>query len=133
MHLVQPKNMKEQTDDVQTAEEKDPTYVREEVNAVKTILAAYFHPETTLDKGEGVTAFMTELAELSRNKGKFLGLMKLAKTSASALLELEIFARKAFRTYVEGEEAFLNELKEIGDEVREELPVDKEQSKTEVE
>lgn len=125
--------MEEQTSKVESTEDKDPTYVREEINAVKTILAAYFHPETTLDKGEGVTAFMMELAELSRNKGKFLGLMKLAKTSASALLELEIFARKAFRVYVEGEEAFLNELKETEDEPREELVVDEQQSKTEVE
>jgi benzoyl-CoA reductase/2-hydroxyglutaryl-CoA dehydratase subunit BcrC/BadD/HgdB len=122
-----------QASKVGTAEDKEPAYVREEINAVKTILAAYFHPETTLDKGEGVTAFMMELAELSRNKGKFLGLMKLAKTSASALLELEVFARKAFRVYVEGEEAFLNELKETEEGPIEEVSVDEKQSKTEVE
>jgi hypothetical protein len=87
--------------------ELDPTYLSQEDLAIKQILNAYYEPETTLDNGVGVRAFIEELAILSGNEKKFFHLLKIAKDSISARGELERLALVSFRRYVLGEEEYL--------------------------
>ena len=87
-------------------------YLDQEDLAVRQILNAYYEPETTVDKGEGVRAFIEELKDLSGNRPKFEGLLKLAADSVSARYELEQLTKVAFRLYIDGEEQFLKDVKE---------------------